>query len=218
MGTLSILLSALAVVYSRRITDEYKCYAEDEDQYLYFGTKTSYAVMFKDSLPPFHSDECSPPLMLWEMVRHGTRFPMFEEHRPLKLLVGLRNRILRNHKIFTNVELCDQDRHNLGNWTFDFLISENNRLSPQGKLDMESLARRHLERYPTLFQNYEEDKFLFQITESDRTNQSAQHFLRALFPDESIPQPEPNNSLLRVRKLSAQLLQFRTALVKICFF
>ncbi|XP_054270197.1 multiple inositol polyphosphate phosphatase 1-like [Macrosteles quadrilineatus] len=197
MGTLGVLLTSLAVAASRRIRDEYHCYAEDEHQYLFFGTKTSYAVKFKESAPPFQSQECSPPLMLWELVRHGTRYPMFEEHRPLKQLKSVKNRILRNQKIFNNVELCEADLTNLANWTINIPISESNRLTQQGKLDMESLAKRHLQRWPSLFKQYDPDNFLFLITESDRTNQSAKHFLRALFPDADIPQPEPNNALLR---------------------
>lgn len=56
MGTLGVLLAMLPAVFGARISDEYKCYAEEENQYLYFGTKTSYAVMFKNSTPPFQSE------------------------------------------------------------------------------------------------------------------------------------------------------------------
>lgn len=179
-------------------TEQEYCYASDPKPYLQFASKTSYKLMFNNP-PPLAEDESCTPAMIWQVMRHGTRYPMFVEHAVLKRLMKIRDKILRNDKDFHNVGLCAQDLQNLKDWKFELQLNESNMLTSQGYEDMFSLAERLKSRFPDFFLGgFSSQRFLVQQTNSKRTEQSAITFLKGLFgQDEQFPPTAANDYLLR---------------------
>ncbi|NXR63295.1 MINP1 phosphatase, partial [Rhadina sibilatrix] len=167
----------------------------------YFGTKSRY----EEVNPHLVSDPLSlgpgaggslpascTPLQLRAVVRHGTRYPTAGQIRRLGDLHG---RVLRRA---AGAAACPAAAA-LAGWPMWYEESLDGRLAPQGRRDMEQLARRMAARFPALFAARR--RLALASSSKHRCLQSGAAFRRGLGPtlgfggDEV--EVEVNDSLMR---------------------
>ncbi|XP_054238158.1 multiple inositol polyphosphate phosphatase 1 [Indicator indicator] len=120
----------------------------------YFGTKSRYEEvnphLLRDplSLGPSAASSRLPagctPLQLRAVLRHGTRYPTAGQ---IRRLAELHSRLLRR----PSAEASCPVAADLAAWQMWYEESLDGRLAPQGRRDMEFLARRLAARFPALF-------------------------------------------------------------------
>lgn len=182
------------------------CYREDENPYLFMGTKTAYEFVYGKSSNQHIVPYCRP-IQFWSFNRHGTRFPSRETIRAMETLQKLKENIIKNYDSRGSYpdtgKLCDRDLEGFRRWQWNLSISENvaHDLTQQGKDDMIFLARRYQTRYPELLRiPYSNQNFEFQYTDTDRTRSSYEAFAQGLFGQDayrSQAQPMMNNNITR---------------------
>ncbi|NXY75315.1 MINP1 phosphatase, partial [Glareola pratincola] len=122
----------------------------------YFGTKSRYEEvnphLLRDplSLGPAAGGSQLPaacaPLQLRALLRHGTRYPTAGQ---IRRLGQLHARLLRRPA--AAAAACSPAAADLAAWQMWYEESLDGRLAPQGRRDMEHLARRLAARFPALF-------------------------------------------------------------------
>ncbi|NXM37353.1 MINP1 phosphatase, partial [Oxyruncus cristatus] len=167
----------------------------------YFGTKSRYEevnphlVLDPLSLGP-GAGESPPvtcaPLQLRAVLRHGTRYPTAGQVRRLG---ELHARLLRRPAEPTACPAAAA----LAAWPMWYEESLDGRLAPQGRRDMEQLARRLAARFPALFAARR--RLALASSSKHRCLQSGAAFRRGLGPDLSLGGDEVevqvNDSLMR---------------------
>lgn len=106
--------------------------------------------------------------------------------------------------------MCPQDLQLIREWKLDTNITENiaEYLTVAGWIELESIARRYQSAFPTLLPStYDRSKYLFQHTDTQRTQGSFRAFADGLFGYNGyknvVPEPIPvRDLLLRVRTSS----------------
>ncbi|NXN31942.1 MINP1 phosphatase, partial [Nycticryphes semicollaris] len=166
----------------------------------YFGTKSRYEEvnphLLKDplSLGPAAGSRlpasCAP-LQLRALLRHGTRYPTAGQ---IRRLGQLHTRLVRRPADAA----CPAAAH-LAAWQMWYEESLDGRLAPQGRLDMEYLARRLAARFPALFAARR--RLVLASSSKHRCLQSGAAFRRGLGPSLSLGsdevEVEVNDSLMR---------------------
>ncbi|NXY91506.1 MINP1 phosphatase, partial [Alcedo cyanopectus] len=166
----------------------------------YFGTKSRYEEvnphLVRDplSLGPAAGASRLPaactPLQLRAVLRHGTRYPTAGQ---IRRLGQLHSRLLR-----PAASSCPAAAE-LAAWQMWYEESLDGRLAPQGRRDMELLARRLAARFPALFAARR--RLLLASSSKHRCLQSAAAFRRGLGPSLSLGgdegEVEVNDSLMR---------------------
>ncbi|XP_067005403.2 multiple inositol polyphosphate phosphatase 1 [Anabrus simplex] len=198
MKGLVLLLAAAALVIARK-TDY--CYSDISDPYLYFSSKTAYEFIHPNNPSPENLPHCEP-VQLWFLGRHGTRYPSAGNIAELRNLTTLRDLIVRNHETGAKEgRLCDKDLESLKSWTFNLTVDDDNKLTPQGEEDLQFLARRLKQLFPSLLSTpYKSDLYHFRSTDTQRTKASAENFAKGLFGSSSgiyIPPPLAEDYLLK---------------------
>lgn len=151
----------------------------------YFGTKSRYEEvnphLERDplSLGPSAAASRLPaacaPLQLRAVLRHGTRFPTAGQIRRLRELHG---RVLRRPAAACPAAAA------VAAWQMWYEESLDGRLAPQGRRDMELLARRLAARFPALFAARR--RLLLASSSKHRCLQSGAAFRRGLGPSLSL--------------------------------
>lgn len=166
------------------------CYRQDEEPYIYFGTKTSYDTLTKRGGQQHIVPGCQP-VQFWSINRHGTRLPKATKIQRLRRLQNVKEEIVGNYeqrKSYPNVgKLCYDDYNLLRRWRWNDSITEDRAasLTQQGIDELKLLARRYKSKFPQLFnQPYSDQTYFFQYTQSDRTHDSYQAYIEGLFEQE----------------------------------
>ncbi|XP_027521378.1 multiple inositol polyphosphate phosphatase 1 [Corapipo altera] len=167
----------------------------------YFGTKSRYEEvnphLVRDPLSLGPGAMESPPatcapLQLRAVLRHGTRYPTAGQVRRLG---ELHARLLRRP---SEPAACPAAAA-LAAWPMWYEESLDGRLAPQGRRDMEQLARRLAARFPALFAARR--RLALASSSKHRCLQSGAAFRRGLGPDLSLGGDEVevqvNDSLMR---------------------
>ncbi|XP_030309078.1 multiple inositol polyphosphate phosphatase 1 [Calypte anna] len=166
----------------------------------YFGTKSRYEEvnphLMEDplSLGPSATGSRLPaacaPLQLRAVLRHGTRYPTTGQ---IRRLGQLHARLLRRPAAD-----CPASA-GLASWQMWYEESLDGRLAPQGRRDMEHLARRLAARFPALFAARR--RLSLASSSKHRCLQSGAAFRRGLGPSLSLGgdevEVEVNDSLMR---------------------
>ncbi|XP_043785464.1 multiple inositol polyphosphate phosphatase 1-like [Apis laboriosa] len=181
MNAYALFLTLLiSHVYARDVDF---CFKEENDPYLYMGTKTAYHfVYYKDRLQSVPNCQAK---QIWMLVTHGTRCPSKSEIIEMVKLKDFQNQIINNHELRNNGHMCNKDLENLKKWKQnDYLMIQRAKvLAPQGVEDMRLLARRLQSTFPHLLQsnnneNITEQDYVFK--ESDAYTSSGA-FMEGLF-------------------------------------
>ncbi|NXW00526.1 MINP1 phosphatase, partial [Fregetta grallaria] len=168
----------------------------------YFGTKSRYEevnpYLLRDPLslgPPaagWRLPASCAPLQLRALLRHGTRYPTAGQIRRLS---ELHARLLRRPAA-SEAAACPVAA-DLAAWQMWYDESLDGQLAPQGRRDMEHLARRLAARFPALFAARR--RLVLASSSKHRCRQSGAAFRRGLGPslggDEV--EVEVNDSLMR---------------------
>ncbi|XP_050520564.1 multiple inositol polyphosphate phosphatase 1-like [Daktulosphaira vitifoliae] len=167
-----------------------------------FGSKTPYFVAQGDDLNKLQDHEI---IQIFGIFRHGTRNPSEDDNNDMKVLNNIKKNIGSKAKISSN------DRQAIKNWVN--LAEKNKNLIDQGKIDMEHLATRLRNNFPSIFTN----KFNSAIhkvlsSNEERAKDSAVYFLQNAFPDtkikkKNVPAWEDNDVTLNIDKLREKLRQ-----------
>ncbi|XP_065494908.1 multiple inositol polyphosphate phosphatase 1 [Caloenas nicobarica] len=166
----------------------------------YFGTKSRYEevnpYLVRDplSLGPTAAASRLPaacaPLQLRAVLRHGTRYPTAGQ---IRRLGELHARLLRRPAAACPAAAA------LAGWQMWYEESLDGRLAPQGRRDMESLARRLAARFPALFAARR--RLVLASSSKHRCLQSSAAFRRGLGPSLSLGGDEVevqvNDALMR---------------------
>ncbi|XP_035394226.1 multiple inositol polyphosphate phosphatase 1 [Cygnus atratus] len=169
----------------------------------YFGTKSRYEEvnphLAEDplSLGPVAAGARLPaacaPLQLRALLRHGTRYPTAGQIRRLAELHGRLRR-----RPAAAAAACPAAAA-LAAWQMWYEESLDGRLAPQGRRDMEHLARRLAARFPALFAARR--RLALASSSKHRCLQSSAAFLRGLGPSLSLggdeSEIEVNDALMR---------------------
>ncbi|KAM6390765.1 multiple inositol polyphosphate phosphatase 1 isoform 1-T1 [Pluvialis apricaria] len=168
----------------------------------YFGTKSRYEEvnphLLRDPLslgPPAAAGSRLPascaPLQLRAVLRHGTRYPTAGQ---IRRLGQLHARLLLHRPAVA----CPAAAAFAG-WQMWYEESLDGRLAPQGRRDMEYLARRLAARFPALFAPRR--RLVLASSSKHRCLQSGAAFRRGLGPSLSLDsdevEVEVNDSLMR---------------------
>ncbi|KAM9232994.1 multiple inositol polyphosphate phosphatase 1 [Leptosomus discolor] len=170
----------------------------------YFGTKSRYEEvnphLVRDplSLGPAAAASRLPaactPLQLRALLRHGTRYPTAGQIRRL----GELHARLRRRPAAAAAAACPAAA-GLAAWQMWYEESLDGRLAPQGRRDMEHLARRLAARFPALFAARR--RLVLASSSKHRCLQSGAAFRRGLGPSLSLgsdeTEVEVNDSLMR---------------------
>ncbi|XP_050675843.1 multiple inositol polyphosphate phosphatase 1-like isoform X2 [Leptidea sinapis] len=124
-----------------------------------------------------YTNDCEP-ISVWMMTRHGTRHPEEKEIHQMRQVIRVKKQILNAH-MEGRGELCAQDIENLYKWEWrnalDLTPSE---LTPEGFVQLRSLASRLEERYYKLLKSL--DEYQMRASHEERTQMSASAFLQGL--------------------------------------
>ncbi|NXQ93770.1 MINP1 phosphatase, partial [Sagittarius serpentarius] len=178
----------------------------------YFGTKSRYEEVNPHlvgdplSLGPAASGSLLPaacaPLQLRAVLRHGTRYPTAGQ---IRRLGDLHARLLRRPSAAACPAAAD-----LAAWQMWYEESLDGRLAPQGRRDMEHLARRLAARFPALFAARR--RLELASSSKHRCLQSGAAFRRGLGPSLSLGsdevEVEVNDSLMRFFDHCAKFVAF----------
>ncbi|XP_022184853.1 multiple inositol polyphosphate phosphatase 1 isoform X2 [Nilaparvata lugens] len=169
------------------------CYANEQNPYLYFASKTAYNAVYKPNSRDIIPDECVPE-QLWMLVRHGTRYPLLRKMKGFLELGKLRDEIVMNHEN-QHGELCEEDLKNLRNWRMkNVSLLESDHLTQEGFQDLWDIGNRTRARFQNLFNKpYSADNYKVQYTKHSKTKHSAEAFALGLFHTEAINIPEPKD-------------------------
>ncbi|XP_075232258.1 multiple inositol polyphosphate phosphatase 1-like [Lycorma delicatula] len=187
--TLMILYCSVKLINGKQ-TDLNYCYSEDNNQYNYFASKTSYQAIYNELEYHPPPEECKVE-SLWMLVRHGTCYAT------------------------ETSMLCEKDIENLRNWKLpDIKLVVSDHLTPEGHKEMLELARRYKKRFPEVFNhNLSSSSYKFQYTPFWKDRVSAIAFGEEIFAalssnlqlrQEIIPFPDTSDLLLLLNPDCAQ--------------
>ncbi|KAF4532550.1 hypothetical protein B566_EDAN010842, partial [Ephemera danica] len=166
------------------VSTELVCLHEGTNTTEYFSTKTPYKIRENKNSTPYDivPDECVP-LQIWMMFRHGTRYPSTKDIVTMNnRLPQLKDQIIGNQN---NGTLCGSEIEKLGERRVHFEPNDDQRLAVQGEIEMIELAKRFMDRFPTILdQRYSNESYKMRFTDRQRTQASARSFALGLFGPE----------------------------------
>ncbi|XP_045133296.1 multiple inositol polyphosphate phosphatase 1-like isoform X1 [Portunus trituberculatus] len=189
---------------------------EDDTPLHLLSTKTGYFNAHKDGS---HWEKYSEAVrgcsakQVWLLARHGTRFPTANDMGHLvKLLPPLSQRIRDNHRHDRGC-LKERDVSQLTDWFPPFELRDREQLQEMGHDEMASIGTHWREFLPDLFDvDFDSSLFKIDFTVKNRTEQSAYHFLRGMFGEDTVgnielPKAYSPNFILRFYKACPRWLQ-----------
>lgn len=207
---MSAIMHATALILVFFVTRTYArdvdfCFADEDDPYLYMGTKTAYHFVHAGKtrfqiVPNCHAEQ------VWMLAAHGTRCPSVAEDIEMLSLTEFQGQIIHNHETRGNGHMCNRDLENLKRWKPDaYLAMERAEvLTPQGVEDMRLLARRLQSNFPQLLQPSSDEvtsnNYEFKTTDA---RDSMESFIEGLFGSRTaVPAEEGsvNDTLLTAYK------------------
>ncbi|XP_015514736.1 multiple inositol polyphosphate phosphatase 1-like isoform X4 [Neodiprion lecontei] len=171
------------------------CYARNENRYVKVGTKTAYHFIHGGERGYKTIPKCKP-VMIWMMIRHGTRYPVQSEINQMKSLSMLQTQIIYNHEILRSGHLCPEDLQNLKRWRLsEFITYENSELvNDQGFKDMNEFGKRIGNNFPALFPpsvtEISERIYKFRRASGTRMITSLKAFMGGLLGRDDIPEEQ----------------------------
>lgn len=217
---LLILTCLLAIVQSPPVIfgqdlnegccEEY-CYGSDRErpQTRQYSSKTAYEVVRGGDYGKQYQVLNCKPTKMWFLNRHGTRNPSAKTIRNMQKLEDIRDKIIKNYEERKSGPmiggLCPADKSLLKMWKLNKNITENyaSFLTFQGWQDMKFLAKNYQRNFENILdKQYDETKFLFRHTDTQRTESSFKAFAEGLFGDNAherihLPSPQKSDNLLR---------------------
>ncbi|XP_012230386.2 multiple inositol polyphosphate phosphatase 1 isoform X1 [Linepithema humile] len=179
------------------------CYADNNNPYPFTGVKTAYDFVHSNITKRIVLENCKPQ-QIWMLVRHGTRYPNEKGINQMLNLTHFRDFVISNHENHKRGHLCEKDLENLKNWKPDPGLHPNRAkgLSSQGKKDLEMLGQRLKKEFPQLFGTCESHHCKFRSTDTQRTVDSMNSFVKGAFSSTFTPNPEivpsVNDTLLKI--------------------
>lgn len=173
------------------------CYAEDDlrPQNIRMSTKTAYQlVKGRDRVKT--PSNCTAT-KFWLLSRHGTRLPSAKHIDHLRKLTEFQSEIIENYSKGRGPSvgaLCEADLKLMEDWKWDSNITEDigDYLTVQGWNDLKGLAHNYKATYPALFKDYSAQDYIFQHSNTQRTEARYKAFVDGLFGNgahERIPHP-----------------------------
>ncbi|KAK4014322.1 hypothetical protein OUZ56_026848 [Daphnia magna] len=162
------------------------CYDDIDSPYVFFGTKTSYRWNRNKN-----DDEVTPPgcvaQQFWLFARHGSRNPTTKDMIKLKSVLPLIQReIVSNYKAGRG-SLCKDDIKNLEKWKFHADVDDGELLVKEGFKELKGIGDRFQHRFRTLLTRpFVNSSYIFQHTDTERTNASARAFAKGMFGKKNI--------------------------------
>lgn len=139
---------------------------------------------------------------MWFLQRHGTRNANAKQIRKFPNIIPIQEKAIRNHYKGRGT-LCRKDFELIREWELDPNITEREAkyLTPSGWIELEQIAGRYQAAFPTLLpSNYSRSKYLFQHTNTQRTEASFRAFADGLFGhnqhENVVTEPIPPEDLL----------------------
>lgn len=166
------------------VHNQFYCYSQDpiRPQIGMFATKSTYETNRGQFIDP-HASTCTPS-RFWLLSRHGTRLPSSTELRKVfEHKDELYQNILINYDA-GRTSLCASDMALIRDWQFDpeITLEREQYLAPAGWNELEGLAQRYQEAFPTLLpSNYTPSDYFFRTTYKQRTQASLSAFADGLF-------------------------------------
>lgn len=141
------------------------------------------------------------------LQRHGTRLPNANQISKFPNIPSVQAMAIDNHDNKSKGTLCAEDLELIRNWRIDANLTEDiaEYLTLAGWLEVENIARRYQSAFPTLLPStYIRSQYLFQHTDTQRTQGSLRAFADGLFGYNGykavVTEPIPTEDLLlRVR-------------------
>ena len=156
----------------------------------WMSTKTGYRQLVAElhSSDNYHAPNCTT-VHLWTIIRHGTRYPSKDAIRLMtENLPKLRDEILK----IENSPMCENELDLLRNWKSDVELDNSKNLHVVGDDEMVLLGERWLNRYPDLLGSYDETKFRFRSTETERSKRSGDGVITGLWSRILVPKVKWN--------------------------
>ncbi|KAJ6632676.1 Multiple inositol polyphosphate phosphatase 1 [Pseudolycoriella hygida] len=164
-------------------SDPNYCFSTDtsKPQLAMFSTKTSYDSVKGSSVNP-NVSACTPS-KFWLLQRHGTRIANANQISKFPNIPPIQAKAISNHDNGKGT-LCPEDLELIRKWKLDTNITENiaEYLTLAGWIELENIASRYQFAFPTLLPStYDRSKYLFQHTDTQRTQASFRAFADGLF-------------------------------------
>ncbi|XP_025207369.1 multiple inositol polyphosphate phosphatase 1-like [Melanaphis sacchari] len=159
------------------------CYEpNDPDPYLYFSHKTAYQLIFNSKFKPV--PYCRPTFV-WMFIRSGTSYPNTNESLAIRQLHQFKDRVIKNHEERRNGYLCKSVLDSLKRWEFEVNPSSEDDISPQGRMDMQLLAKRTKDKMSeVLVKEINKNTFKIYASEDRKVMNSAEEFSKTMFGDD----------------------------------
>lgn len=146
------------------------------------------------------------------LQRHGTRLANANQISKFPNIPPIQTKAVNNHENGKGT-LCQQDLQLIREWKLDTNITESiaEYLTLAGWMELENIASRYQSAFPSLLPStYSRSKYLFQHTDTQRTQGSFRAFVDGLFGYNEYKNvvPEPlaaQDLLLKVRKRKQQV-------------
>ncbi|XP_065205111.1 multiple inositol polyphosphate phosphatase 1-like [Planococcus citri] len=176
MEMITLVLLVCSILSRKVYAYSEQCFADIEDPYAYFGTKTAY---YSSRASKIITEENCTPTYVWALIRHGTRYPSSNFITSVNKLNILRDEIISNHKDGRG-KLCQKDLENLQKWKSSLTVELDDQLTPQGKSEQIFLAQQLKEAFPEVLRSSNKDTVLFQSSMAKRAKDSAIAFSNEL--------------------------------------
>ncbi|CAI6346990.1 unnamed protein product [Macrosiphum euphorbiae] len=180
MGQSSRLLLLLAFLFSADLSGGEPCFEQnDPEPYVYFSHKTAYQLILNSKFKPV--PYCRPTFV-WMFITPGTSYPNTNESMEIRNLHLFKNRVIKNHEERRNGYLCPNVLDSLKRWEFEVNPSSEDDISPQGRMDMQLLARRMKDKMSeVLAKEIDPNTFKIYATEDRKVMNSAEEFSKTMF-------------------------------------
>ncbi|XP_011308505.1 multiple inositol polyphosphate phosphatase 1 isoform X1 [Fopius arisanus] len=180
------------------------CFANEEEPYLYFGSKTPYRIARPRETSHGSIPNCKP-VQIWMLARHGTRYPQKGAVQRMEELPEIRDRIIRSHEEYGRGRLCHEDLKKLKEWSphDQMTLEYASKLAPEGWREGNELGKRLRNAYPDLIsaaKNVNSKNYTFRSIRGARSESSMIALMEGLFEDKDAVEPVPtprSDALLR---------------------
>nr|WJX09106.1 putative salivary protein [Nilaparvata lugens] len=169
------------------------CYSRDENPYTYFSTKTLYP-RYNDSAHFEPVPGCRSKY-IWMTMRHGIRYATTSKCIQYIQLTDFRDKIIENVGN-GKTKLCIEDVFGFLFWMPDDLReAKPNGLTPNGRAQILDFGKLLKNKFCHLFpEQYDPDKIQIDYTEEEKSIDSVEAMMEALFNNKSLPS-DPTGAL-----------------------
>ncbi|RZF36829.1 hypothetical protein LSTR_LSTR012707 [Laodelphax striatellus] len=162
------------------------CYSRDDNPYKYFSTKTLYP-QYNDSAQFAPIPGCKSRY-IWMTMRHGIRYATTSKCIQYIQLTDFRDKIIENVGS-EKAKLCMEDVFGFLFWMPDDLRkAKPNGLTPNGREQILDFGKLLKASFGHLFpEKYDPDKIQIDYTDEDKSIDSVEAMMEALFGNRSLP-------------------------------